>query len=67
MVTPQSNSRPLDDGGEAEIEQHFARLQEQLRDVWAAMKRNQRGESIVVVPSVVPADPGHSGLGAAGS
>ena len=38
----------------------FARLQERLVPLWDAMRLNQAGESIVVVPSVVP-DATHTG------
>src|SRR4051794_33339098 len=61
MDTPQLDVRSLDGVSEAEREQRFARLQERLPDVWAAMKRNRPDESIVVVPSVVPADAGIPG------
>ena len=48
MNTPQVS--------EAEREQRFARLQERLPGVGAETKRKRPDESIVVVPSVVPAD-----------
>jgi hypothetical protein len=44
----------LSDLSESERGARFARLQERLVPVWAAMRLNQPGESIVVVPSVAP-------------
>jgi len=44
----------LSDLGEAERAERFSRLQERLVGVWGAMRLNQAGESIVVVPSVTP-------------
>jgi hypothetical protein len=61
MDTPHLDSRSFDWVSEAESEERFARLQERLPEVWAVMRRNLPGESIVVIPSVVPADPGIPG------
>ena len=44
----------LSDLSEAERAARFSRLQERLVGVWGAMRLNQAGESIVVVPSVTP-------------
>jgi PGM1 C-terminal domain len=52
----------LSDLDERERNERFARLQERLVPLWQALRLNQPGESIVVVPSVAP---GSSGGGAA--
>jgi hypothetical protein len=44
----------LSDLSERERSQRFARLQQRLVPLWEAMRLNQPGESIVVVPSVMP-------------
>jgi hypothetical protein len=44
----------LSDLSESERNDRFTRLQEQLVPVWKAMRLNQPGESIVVLPSVAP-------------
>jgi PGM1 C-terminal domain len=44
----------LADLSEDERDERFARLQERLPHVWGAIRLNQPGESIVVVPSVTP-------------
>jgi hypothetical protein len=44
----------LSELSEAERSARFARLQEHLVPLWSAMRLNQPGESIVVVPSVTP-------------
>ena len=44
----------LSELSEQERGARFARLQERLVPVWEAMRRNQPGESIVVLPSVTP-------------
>ena len=44
----------LSDLSESERAGRFAQLQERLVPVWSAMRLNQPGESIVVVPSVSP-------------
>jgi hypothetical protein len=44
----------LSDLTERERSQRFARLQQRLVPLWEAMRLNQPGESIVVVPSVTP-------------
>ena len=51
----------LSDLTEDERSARFARLQERLLPVWQAMRLNQPGESIVVVPSVGPPAPAGSG------
>lgn len=50
----------LGDLSEDERNERFARLQRHLVDVWRAMRLNEPGESIVVVPSVAP-PPGDNG------
>ncbi len=52
----QLADRSLDDLSEVEKELRFDRLQEGLKGVWNAMRLNTPGESLVVIPSVVPAD-----------
>jgi PGM1 C-terminal domain len=39
---------------EEERDERFVRLQERLKPIWRAMRLNQPGESVVVVPSVAP-------------
>ncbi|HEY2437611.1 MAG TPA: hypothetical protein VGH93_10540, partial [Solirubrobacteraceae bacterium] len=54
-MTDLAESAPrLSDLSEGERSARFARLQERLGSVWSNLRLNQRGESIVVVPSVVP-------------
>jgi PGM1 C-terminal domain len=54
-VTDLAESTPrLSDLSEDERSLRFARLQERLGSVWSNLRLNQPGESIVVVPSVVP-------------
>jgi pheganomycin biosynthesis PGM1-like protein len=50
----------LSDLSEHERSVRFARLQQRLVPLWSAMRLNQPGESIVVVPSVTP-DATHTG------
>jgi hypothetical protein len=50
----------LSELSEAERSARFARLQERLVPLWGALRLNQPGESIVVVPSVSP-DATHTG------
>jgi pheganomycin biosynthesis PGM1-like protein len=50
----------LSDLSEHERSARFARLQERLVPLWTAMRLNQPGESIVVVPSITP-DATHTG------
>jgi PGM1 C-terminal domain len=45
----------LADLSEEERNERFCRLQERLQPVWAGMRLNRPGESIVVVPSLTPA------------
>lgn len=42
----------LTDLSEEQRYQHFDRLQQKLPHVWAAMRLNEEGESVVIVPSV---------------
>jgi PGM1 C-terminal domain len=42
----------LSDLDEAERYERFDRLQQQMPDVWARMRRHTEGESVVVIPSV---------------
>jgi hypothetical protein len=51
----------LSELNEAERGERFARLQERLIPVWSAMRLNEPGESIVVVPSVAPDGPDAKG------
>src|SRR4051794_19840247 len=44
----------LSDLSESERAARFARLQQRLVPLWSAMRLNQPGESVVVVPSVAP-------------
>ena len=61
-MTDMLDSPPrLSDLNEAERSARFARLQERLVGVWGAMRLNQPGESIVVVPSVTPDGPHMTG------
>ena len=54
-VTELAESAPrLSDLSEHERSARFARLQERLVPLWTAMRLNQPGESIVVVPSITP-------------
>jgi hypothetical protein len=54
-VTQLAEPAPrLSDLSERERSLRFARLQERLVPMWTAMRLNQPGESIVVVPSVTP-------------
>ena len=50
----------LSELGEMERGDRFARLQERLVPIWRAMRLNEPGESIVVVPSIAP-PPGDTG------
>src|SRR6188768_4059380 len=54
MTDLVDSSPRLSDLGERERGQRFARLQQRLVPLWEAMRLNQPGESIVVVPSVTP-------------
>ena len=54
-MTELADSAPrLSDLSEHERSMRFARLQERLVPLWTAMRLNQPGESIVVVPSITP-------------
>jgi pheganomycin biosynthesis PGM1-like protein len=52
-----SSDPRLSELNEHERSERFARLQERLVPVWSAMRLNEPGESIVVVPSVAPDRP----------
>jgi hypothetical protein len=54
MTDLVDTSPRLSDLSERERSQRFARLQQRLVPLWEAMRLNQPGESIVVVPSVTP-------------
>ena len=54
MTDLVDTSPRLSDLSEHERGQRFARLQQRLVPLWEAMRLNQPGESIVVVPSVIP-------------
>jgi hypothetical protein len=57
-MTQLASSDPrLSELNERERGERFARLQERLIPVWSAMRLNEPGESIVVVPSVAPDRP----------
>jgi len=60
MSTVAESEPRLSDLNEEERSARFALLQERLVPVWDAMRLNEPGESIVVVPSYVP-DPGANG------
>ena len=54
-MTGLAESAPrLSDLSEHERSVRFARLQERLVPLWTAMRLNQPGESIVVIPSITP-------------
>ena len=63
MTEVVETAQRLSDLTEAERAARFSRLQERLGGVWGAMRRNQSGESIVVVPSVAPDGPHTTGAG----
>jgi hypothetical protein len=52
----------LSDLSDDQRNERFARLQQHLVDVWRAMRLNEPGESIVVVPSVAPPPGGGAGV-----
>jgi hypothetical protein len=54
MTGATETSPRLSDLGEQERGERFARLQRRLVPVWETLRLNQAGQSIVVVPSVVP-------------
>jgi hypothetical protein len=51
-VTSATRPQTLADLGADERAQRFARLQSRMPEVWQAMRLNEAGESVVVVPSV---------------
>jgi PGM1 C-terminal domain len=57
MSQTASSDPRLSELDERERGERFARLQERLVPVWSAMRLNEPGESIVVVPSVAPDRP----------
>jgi hypothetical protein len=57
MSQTASSDPRLSELNEHERGERFARLQERLIPVWSAMRLNEPGESIVVVPSVAPDRP----------
>ena len=57
MSQTASSDPRLSELNEHERGERFARLQERLIAVWSAMRLNEPGESIVVVPSVAPDRP----------
>ena len=57
MSQTASSDLRLSELNEHERAERFARLQERLVPVWNAMRLNEPGESIVVVPSVAPDRP----------
>jgi len=57
MSQTASSDLRLSELNEHERGERFARLQERLIPVWNAMRLNEPGESIVVVPSVAPDRP----------
>ena len=57
MSQTASSDPRLSELNEHERGERFARLQERLVAVWSAMRLNEPGESIVVVPSVAPDRP----------
>ena len=61
MTEVAETAQRLSDLTEAERAARFSRLQERLGGVWGAMRLNQPGESIVVVPSVAPDGPHTTG------
>jgi hypothetical protein len=63
MTEVLETAQRLSDLTEAERAARFSRLQERLGGVWGAMRLNQPGESIVVVPSVAPDGPHTTGAG----
>jgi hypothetical protein len=52
MATATVARPTLDEMSEAERYQHFDWLQGRMPDVWRAMRLNEEGESVVVIPSV---------------
>jgi hypothetical protein len=57
MSQTASSDPRLSELNEQERGERFTRLQERLIGVWSAMRLNEPGESIVVVPSVAPDRP----------
>jgi pheganomycin biosynthesis PGM1-like protein len=51
-VTAATRPRTLTELDDGERDERFARLQSRMPEVWRAMRLNEEGESVVVVPSV---------------
>ena len=52
MTTGTARGPTLAALSETERNERFDRLQERMRGVWEIMRRNEEGESVVVIPSV---------------
>src|SRR6516164_8128105 len=52
MTTGPMRGPTLADLSDEERNERFDRLQERMRGVWEIMRRNEEGESVVVIPSV---------------
>ena len=52
MSTPTTTGEALSQLNEAERYARYDRLQERMAAVWSAMRLNEEGESVVVIPSV---------------
>jgi hypothetical protein len=51
-MTSTTRPQTLSELGADERVQRFARLQTRMPEIWRAMRLNEEGESVVVVPSV---------------
>jgi hypothetical protein len=52
MTTGTARGPTLAELSDEERNERFDRLQERMRGVWEIMRRNEEGESVVVIPSV---------------
>lgn len=52
MTTGTAGGRTLAELSDEERNERFDHLQERMRGVWEIMRRNEEGESVVVIPSV---------------
>src|SRR5215472_13128328 len=52
MTTGTARGTTLTELSDEERYERFDRLQERMRGVWEIMRRNEEGESVVVIPSV---------------
>jgi len=52
MTTGTTRGLRLAELSDEERNERFDRLQERMRGVWEIMRRNEEGESVVVIPSV---------------